>query len=148
MSDIDYYGEDEDEFGPDDFDGDEFEDEGFEEFEDFDSEGLEYMADAAMDDPDAEDEFLGALAGLAASALPALAKHVVPGVLKIGKRLLRGGSRRVARRLPTIVRTATRVLAQNPGAVQRNPARVQRVLHRCARRYARRGRYGRMRRYG
>ena len=143
------------EFGEDE-EFDEFED-GDEEFDEFGEEdepgeedglafeGMEELAETAMDDPDDEDEFLGILGGLAAKALPAWASTIVPQVIKFGRGLSRRGARRVVRRLPGIVGTASRVLARNPRAVRRNPASVGRVLHRCARVYGRRGRRRRIR---
>ena len=147
MADIDEFGDGDEfdmmeEFGDDD-EFDMMEESGDEDELAFDE--TDSLADAAMDDPDAEDEFLGMLGGLAASLLPKLAKTVVPAVLKLGRGLIRGGARRAVRGLPKIIRTASRIIAKNPRAVRRNPARARAILHRCARVYVRRGR-GRMRR--
>ena len=97
---------------------------------------LEQLGEAALEDAEAEDEFLGALAGIAAKALPALASTVVPHVLRFGKRLLKGGRRRrkrVIRRLPRIVKRAIPVLRRRARTIRRKPVVVQVILTRAAR---------------
>jgi hypothetical protein len=113
--------------------------------EDLEVGDFDALGDAAMaGDEYAEDEFLGALAGLAASALPALlpiakkilpkvAGSVIPKVLKFGKKLLRSRSRRAVRHAPRIVKMAMRHIARRPGAVVRNPALATSILNRCTR---------------
>lgn len=118
--------------GLDEYEADEFDvDEGFagEEFSDFDE-----LADAAMSgDEEAEDEFLGALGGLFAKALPMATKilpNVLPQVFKWGKKLLRGGSRRAVRRAPRVARKAARVIARRPRAYGKNPRQIALLLNR------------------
>lgn len=124
-----------------DLEGDEFDDliEGYDSEEGFSEdfeEDFEDLAEAAMEgDEDAEDEFLGALAGLAAKALPSIAGAVVPKVLKFGKKLFRKKSRRLVRMAPRIVKKATRIIARKPRAYRRRPANVGLVLNRVTREY-------------
>ncbi|MHC4543056.1 MAG: hypothetical protein ACYTDW_01915 [Planctomycetota bacterium] len=115
-------------------------------YDDVEEEGIvadfEGLGDAAMaGDEDAEDEFLGALAGIAAKALPAiktLAPIVLPKILKFGKKLLRGRSRRLVRAAPRIVRKAVRVIGRRPRVYRRRPSRIGMVLNRVTKEYIRR----------
>lgn len=138
MSYVDYeeeLGEDmfEDEDYEEDFDYEEYDDEsGFESFEE--------LAEAAFDDEEAEDQFLGALAGLAAKALPTIASAVVPQVLSLGKKLLRSGARSAVRAAPQIVRAATSIMAPRQRQIRRNPAIARKILARCTRPHLRRRR--------
>ena len=116
-----------------DFDGDE-DDFDFEDFENFEEDDdLESLAEAALDDPDAEDEFLGAIGGLLAKAVPAIATTIVPQALKFGRRLLKGRRRRAIRRLPRVARRARRVIRRNRRAIRRRPDMIQAILSRLLR---------------
>lgn len=130
MSDEEFVGEydefdDEDEFGEEGFGGED-------EFGSFDS--FDEVADAAMSgDEDAEDEFIG---GLLTKVLPIAGKilpSLLPQVLKFGKKILRGGSRRAVRAAPRVVRKAARVMRRRPRPYRRNPRRIAMLLHRLTR---------------
>lgn len=105
-----------------------------------DLEELEAMADEAVSDPDAADEFLGALAGLATKIIgPAVAgkllgkivPKILPGIIKVGRKLFRRGSRRAIRRLPRAVAIVAKRIARNPRPFVRRPSNVTACLHRC-----------------
>ena len=134
-ADLDGFGEEEETFL--EFDEDEFFDEGDYEFDEFtdleELEDVDFLTEG--EGIEEEDEFLGTLAGLAARALPRLASTIVPSVLKVGRRLLRSGSKRLVRRvLPRAVKKATRVIRRNYPRVRRQPRRyVPLVLRRIIR---------------
>ncbi|MCF6147065.1 MAG: hypothetical protein E3K37_00220 [Candidatus Kuenenia sp.] len=112
-----------------------------EEFEDeyFDEDAFDVFAEEeSMYDEEEEDEFVGALAGLAAQALPSVAKKVVPQVMKWGKRVFRAGTRDLKRAAPKIIQNTVRSLARSPRNVRMNPLVVKRMLNKKSRPYIRR----------
>ncbi|MDJ0850444.1 MAG: hypothetical protein QNK04_18895 [Myxococcota bacterium] len=90
------------------------------------AESLEGLAQEALESEEAEDEFLGALAGLAARALPRLAGRVVPQVIKVGRKVLRRRSPTLARLLPTAVRRTLRLVRGQRRLL--DPAQLRRIL--------------------
>ncbi|MDJ0850445.1 MAG: hypothetical protein QNK04_18900 [Myxococcota bacterium] len=100
------------------------------ESDEVDAELME-LAASAIDDEEAEEEFLGALAGLAAKALPAIASTVVPQVIRFGRRLFRGGRRRrrrAARTLPRVVRRSIPAMRRRARTIRRRPQTAQMIM--------------------
>lgn len=112
-----------------------------EEFEDeyFDEEAFDVFAEEdSMYDEDEEDQFVGALAGLAAQVLPSIASQVIPHVMKWGRNVFRAGTRELKRAAPKIIQNTVRSLARSPQRVRRNPLMVKRMLYKKSKPYIRR----------
>ncbi|MGK7915761.1 MAG: hypothetical protein AB4038_09465 [Prochloraceae cyanobacterium] len=96
---------------------------------------------AARSESEAEAEaFLGAIAGLAAKALPGIAKKVIPtltrGAFRLGRSLFRNPqARRLLRTAPTIMQGAVQDLSRR--AAQGQPINSRAVMRTLARRTAR-----------
>ncbi len=96
---------------------------------------------AAKSESEAEAEaFLGAIAGLAAKALPAIAKKVVPsltrGAFRLGRSLFRNRkARQLLRTAPTIMQGAVQDLSRR--VAQGQPVNSHTVMRTLARRTAR-----------
>lgn len=130
----DAYSEDYDDF-EDDYseDYDAFEDEFFDEFD--------AITEASPWDNEAEDEFVGALAGMATKALPRIASKVVPRVAKWGRQLWRTTAparRHIIKKAPKILAGATRAMLRQQKTISKKPRTASRILKKYTRPYLRR----------